>query len=217
MQNISSSNSQEVNVPKLRFSGYFSDWTKELLSDVFKKISTKNKDGSVTNVISNSAKNGLIPQIDYFDKEIANSDNTAGYYIINKGDFVYNPRKSTEAPFGPISVYEYDKTGIVSPLYLCFQPLKAINTDYYKWYFKAPVWHRYVYMSGDSGARHDRVSMRDEVFFSMPLSRPDIEEQKKISEFLNRLDKRIELQQALVENLKLYKRGVLCQNSALVF
>ena len=209
MKNVSSSNSQEVNVPKLRFPGFVDEWNKTELSTIFKKISDKNKNGEITNVISNSAKNGLIPQTDYFDKEIANSENTAGYYIINQGDFVYNPRKSTEAPFGPISVYEFENTGIVSPLYLCFKPKNRVNTTFFKWMFKSPVWHKYIYMSGDSGARHDRVSMRDDVFFSMPLSIPIETEQKKIEALLSLVDDRINKQQALVDTLKLYKRGLI--------
>ena len=47
---------------------------------------------------------GLIPQRDYFDKDIANSDNTNGYYVIEHNDFVYNPRKSSDAQYGPISL-----------------------------------------------------------------------------------------------------------------
>ena len=38
---------------------------------------------------------------------------------------------------------------------------------------------------------------------------PDIEEQNKIAEFLSLVDKRIEKQRLLVENLKKYKRGLL--------
>jgi type I restriction enzyme S subunit len=163
----------------------------------------------VHNVICNSAKLGLIPQIDYFDKEIANNENTSGYYIISKGDFVYNPRKSKEAPYGPISVYLYNSQGIVSPLYLCFSPKSNINTEFYLWYFKSSVWHRYVYLSGDSGVRHDRVSMKDSVFFSLPLNIPSSDEQQKISSFLTLLDKRISKQRELVENLKSYKRGLI--------
>ena len=34
------------------------------------------------------------------------------------------------------------------------------------------LWHRYVYMSGDSGARHDRVSIKDDTFFAMPINLP---------------------------------------------
>jgi len=179
------------------------------LCNLFSKNTQKNSKGTVTNVISNSAKNGLIPQKDYFDKDIANADNTAGYYIISKNDFVYNPRKSTDAPYGPISRYTYDEDGIVSPLYLCFRGNNHVNPEYFERFFKSSVWHRYIYMSGDSGARHDRVSIKDETFFEMPIHMPNNEEQKKIAAFLSLIEQKIECQFALVENLKKYKRGVL--------
>ena len=163
----------------------------------------------MTNVISNSAKNGLIPQKDYFDKDIANADNTAGYYIISKNDFVYNPRKSSDAPYGPISRYSCDEDGIVSPLYLCFRGSQDINPRFFEKYFKSSVWHRYIYMTGDSGARHDRVSIKDETFFEMPIHMPCESEQSKIVSFITLVEQRVDTQLRLVESLKKYKRGLL--------
>ncbi|MGN0756730.1 restriction endonuclease subunit S [Treponema sp.] len=187
------------------------------LGEIFKKNTEKNTELKITNVICNSAKNGLIPQREYFDKDIANSENINGYYIIQKYDFVYNPRKSTEAPYGPVSVYKYPDKGIVSPLYLCFRATEKINSDFYEFYFKSSSWHRYIYLSGDNGARHDRVSMRDDVFFAMPVNIPSLPEQKKIAAFFTLLDRRIQKQRQLVESLKTYKRGVIdkffCNNS----
>ena len=162
----------------------------------------------ISNVICNSAKQGLIPQREYFDKDIANSDNTNGYYIIESNDFVYNPRKSADAPYGPISSYQYPEAGIVSPLYLCFRAKREINPLYFEWYFRSSTWHRYIYMSGDSGARHDRVSIKDDVFFAMPINVPSAKEQEKISLFLDVIERRIETQRTLVETLKKYKRGL---------
>ena len=208
MANVSSSNGLEKH-PKLRFPGFDEPWQPTLLSAVFAKTTKKNTDGQITNVICNSAKQGLIPQREYFDKDIANSDNTSGYYIIEENDFVYNPRKSTDAPYGPISSYKYTDAGIVSPLYLCFRAKKEINPAFFEWYFRSSVWHRYVYMSGDSGARHDRVSIKDDTFFAMPINLPSAREQEHIASFLERIDQRIEMQRALVESLKKYKRGLL--------
>ena len=159
-------------------------------------------------MICNSAKMGLIPQRDYFDKDIANSDNTSGYYIIEHNDFVYNPRKSSDAPYGPISRYAYPDAGIVSPLYLCFRAKGDVDTNFFEWYFRSSAWHRYIYMTGDSGARHDRVSIKDDDFFSMPIRFPSSIEQKKIASFLNAIERRISSQQLLVDNLKKYKRGL---------
>jgi len=207
MANVSSSNGLEKR-PKLRFPGFDEPWQSTLLSSVFAKNTKKNTDGQITNVICNSAKQGLIPQREYFDKDIANSDNTSGYYIIEENDFVYNPRKSTDAPYGPISSYKYAEAGIVSPLYLCFRAKKEIIPSFFEWYFRSSVWHRYVYMSGDSGARHDRVSIKDDTFFAMPINLPSAREQEQIASFLERIDQRIEMQCALVESLKKYKRGL---------
>ena len=208
MANVSSSNGLEKR-PKLRFPGFGEPWQSTQLSSVFAKNTQKNTDGRLTNVICNSAKQGLIPQREYFDKDIANSDNTNGYYIIEENDFVYNPRKSSDAPYGPISSYKYTEAGIVSPLYLCFRAKKEINPAFFEWYFRSSAWHRYVYMSGDSGARHDRVSIKDDTFFAMPINIPSAHEQAKIAIFLERIEQRIEMQRALVESLKKYKRGVL--------
>ena len=208
MANVSSSNGLEKR-PKLRFPGFDEPWQSTLLSSVFAKNTKKNTDGQITNVICNSAKQGLIPQREYFDKDIANSDNTSGYYIIEENDFVYNPRKSSDAPYGPISSYKYPDAGIVSPLYLCFRAKEKINPSFFEWYFRSSAWHRYVYMSGDSGARHDRVSIKDDVFFAMPISIPSAREQEHIASFLDMIDQRIDKQRALVDNLKKYKRGLL--------
>ena len=208
MAKLSSSNGIEKR-PKLRFPGFDEPWKETTLSALFSKSTQKNADGHITNVICNSAKLGLIPQREYFDKDIANSDNTSGYYIIRQNDFVYNPRKSSDAPYGPISSYKYAEDGIVSPLYLCFHAKDEINPLYYEWYFRSSAWHRYIYMSGDSGARHDRVSIKDDTFFAMPINLPSEQEQSKIASFLQSLDERIAAQEKLVASLKKYKKGVM--------
>ncbi len=210
MANVSSSNGLEKR-PKLRFPGFDEPWQSTLLSSVFAKNTRKNTDGQITNVICNSAKQGLIPQREYFDKDIANSDNTNGYYIIEENDFVYNPRKSADAPYGPISSYKYTEAGIVSPLYLCFRAKNEINPAFFEWYFRSSAWHRYVYMSGDSGARHDRGSIKDDTFFAMPINIPAAQEQERIASFLEKINIKIEKQRTLVDALKKYKRGVIQQ------
>ena len=194
------------NVPTLRFKKYDTNWNRKRLSNYVKKITQKNSNNIIKNVICNSAQNGLIPQLDFFDKEIANDENTVGYYIINNGDFVYNPRKSLNAPYGPVNMYKYEKAGIVSPLYLCFSVDESINKSFLLQRFKSPCWYRYIYLNGDSGARHDRVSIKDDVFLSQPISLPSAEEQTDIAVFLEKIDERIEIQNKIIEDLKILKK-----------
>ena len=93
-------------------------------------------------------------------------------------------------------------------MYLCFRAKQEINPLFFEWYFRSSAWHRYIYMSGDSGARHDRVSIKDDTFFAMPINVPTAKEQDRIASFLNAIELRIDKQRALVEALKKYKRGL---------
>lgn len=197
------------NKPKLRFKEYNGSWRVIALGDNFSKITEKNKNNIINNVISNSAKHGLVRQTDYFKKDIANEDNTDGYYVVKENDFVYNSRKSEDSPYGPIKVYTYRDDGIVSPLYLCFRSKENSNVDFFVNYFASPKWHKYLHINGDLGARLGRVSIKDKDFFKMPISTPDESEQKKIAEFLSKIDEKIALQSKKVEELEKLKRGLI--------
>ena len=195
--------------PKLRFPEFSGEWEESKLKDFSVKITEKNKDFLIKNVISNSAKNGLISQRDFFDKDIANKENINGYYIIKTGDFVYNPRKSTESPYGPINRYNLKEKGVVSPLYLCFSVNEEINKDFLEQYFKSSKWHKFIYKNSDQGARHDRVSIKDSTVFNLDITLPLKKEQQKIASFLSLVDKKIEKQSEKVEAIKEYKKGMM--------
>ena len=176
------------------------------LSDVATKITQKNTNNHVSNVLSNSANQGIIPQSEVFDREIANEDNTSNYFVISQNDFVYNPRKSATAPYGPINRYNGQTYGVISPLYLCFRS-HNIDVEYLGWYFKSDSWHKYVYQNGDTGVRHDRVSIKDEFFFSMPLFIHNADEQIEIAKRLNKIESFVKQEEQylfLLESQKLY-------------
>ena len=200
---------EKRNVPKLRFKGFEDEWKEYRLSDFSQKIIEKNKEFKVKNVISNSAKNGLIEQKEFFDKDIANKNNLDGYYIIKEGDFVYNPRKSNEAPYGPINMYKIKRVGVVSPLYFCFRVSDNVNNNYLDEYFKSDKWYKYIYMNSDQGARYDRVSIKDSEIMKMNIKVPVIEEQTKIANFLSNVDNIIEEQEGKVKDLEQYKKGMM--------
>jgi len=176
------------------------------LSDVATKITQKNTNNHVSNVLSNSANQGIIPQSEVFDREIANEDNTSNYFVISQNDFVYNPRKSATAPYGPINRYYGQTDGVISPLYLCFRS-HNIDVEYLGWYFKSDSWHKFVYQNGDTGVRHDRVSIKDEIFFSMPLFIHNADEQIEIAKRLNKIESFVKQEEQylfLLESQKLY-------------
>lgn len=182
------------------------------IQDLFDKVKTTNKDGSNKNVITNSAEHGLIPQREFFDKDIAVDGNTTKYTIIHDGDFVYNPRKSSSAPYGPFNCYTRKEPGIVSPLYSCLTPKNKDYTPYLLYYFASPAWYSYIYHNGNQGgARHDRVGMTDDLLQGIPVILPCQEEQNKITAFLSLCDKRVTIQTKKVEALETRRKGLLQQ------
>ncbi len=186
-------------------------WDIVELRDLFSKVARRNRDGKVKNVITNSAEFGFIPQRDFFDKSIAVDGNTDGYYVIRTGDFVYNPRKSTTAPFGPFNRYTGTEDGIISPLYTCLVPKGKANPEYLAWYFRSTAWHRYVYDNGSQGARHDRVNMTDDLLFGIPVLLPPIAVQERIANGLNAIDARWSSANIVLAHLEKMKRGLLQQ------
>lgn len=187
----------------------YPEWEEKRLQDISFKITEKNKGFKIKNIISNSAKNGLISQRDFFDKDIANISNIDGYYVIQPGDFVYNPRKSYEAPYGPINSYKLDSEGVVSPLYFCFRINGEVNKCYIEYYFKSTKWYRYIYMNSDQGVRHDRVSIKDSEMMKMNIKLPVMQEQNKIAKFLLGINNLLDKEKEKLQELKQWKKGLL--------
>ena len=181
------------------------------LSDIFKKVYRRNSNGEIKNVITNSAEHGLIPQRDFFDKDIAVDGNTGNYYVIEYGDFVYNPRKSNTAPYGPFNRYERQEKGIISPLYTCLVLKADIEPAYLAWYFKSDAWYRYIYDNGSQGVRHDRVSMSDDLLMGIPVIIPSKDSQIKIAKLLDCLEKRFQVELSQCEYLKTVREALLQQ------
>ena len=180
--------------PKLRFKGFTDAWEQRKLGDIADKVTEKNGGLQYIETFTNSAEYGIISQRDYFDHDIAKIVSLDGYYIVRNEDFVYNPRISTSAPVGPISHNKLGRTGVMSPLYTVFRP-HDVDTTYLEHLFKSKYWHSFMNFNGDSGARSDRFSIKDSVFFEMPIPIPHVEEQRKIGECLTHIDNLITLHQ----------------------
>ena len=186
-------------------------WTTVKLGEIFKKVSRRNTNGDIKNVITNSAEYGLIPQRNFFDKDIAVDGNTSNYYVIEEGDFVYNPRKSNTAPYGPFNRYTLKEKGIISPLYTCLILQADINPTYLAWYFKSNAWHRYIYDNGSQGVRHDRVSMTDDLLMGIPVSMPNASKQCQIAKTLNGIESRLSAVQTEYDILIKQRNGFMQQ------
>ena len=194
--------------PQIRFCGFNSTWEQRKLGNIASKVKIKNSGMTYTETFTNSAEQGIISQRDYFDHDVSNAENIDGYYIVENNDFVYNPRISSSAPVGPINRNTLGRTGVMSPLYTVFR-ISDNDYVYMEWLFKSNSWHKFMFLNGDSGARADRFSIKDSIFFDMPILVPCIEEQKRVGEYLSTLDNLITLHQRKLEKLKKIKKAML--------
>lgn len=185
-----------------------SGWKVVRLGDVAEKSILKNRNNLIKLVLSNSAIDGLVAQNEYFDKDIANKENIQDYYIVDLGDFVYNPRISQSAPTGPINRNMLSK-GIVSPLYTVFTVQDEILAKFLAYFFKTIVWQNQVKSVANYGARYDRINITDNAFFSLKILLPPLDEQEKIAEILSTWDEAINLTINLIESKKQFKKALM--------
>ncbi|NGT13013.1 MULTISPECIES: restriction endonuclease subunit S [Achromobacter] len=206
-----SGSEREPLVPQLRFPEFSDDqpWSFQPLGKLAKRSTQKNADSNITRVLTNSAEYGVIDQRDFFDKDIANQGNLEGYYIVEEGDYVYNPRISATAPVGPVSKNRIG-LGVMSPLYTVFRFNNKQN-DFYAYYFKSTHWHQYMRQASSTGARHDRMSIKNDDFMGLPLPVSKPKEQQKIADCLSSLDDLITAEAQKLDTLKTHKKGLMQQ------
>ena len=134
----------------------------------------------------------------------------SGYYLLKNGEYAYNKSYSVGYDFGSVKRLERYDMGALSTLYICFA-LKKHDSDFIKAYFDSLKWYREIYMISAEGARnHGLLNVPTNEFFDTKHYIPqNSAEQRKIADFIIALERRIAVQQSLVDNLKKYKRGLL--------
>lgn len=194
-------------VPRLRFKEFTDAWEQRKLGDIAKRVIRKNKENDILPVLTNSADLGIVLQNDYFDKAIAKNLNN--YYMVSHNDFVYNPRISKKAPFGPINRNKLNIQGVMSPLYLVFRFNSEMDLNFLEYYFQSSKWHPFMYKNGDSGARADRFAIKNSVLMNMTINVPTLDQQKRIGKILLLLENSIALHQRKLNLLNQLKKGML--------
>ena len=197
-------------VPEIRLDGFEGEWKEVQLSDICKKVIEKNKDNDFNETFTNSAEFGIINQRDFFDKDISNEKSLNTYYVVRNNDFVYNPRISNYAPVGPVKRNKLGRTGVMSPLYFIFRVVNSnIDLDFLETFFDTNIWHKFMKLNGDSGARADRFAIKDSIFLKMPIVFPSITEQQAIGTYFSNLDDLINSQQEKIYQLETLKKKLL--------
>ena len=193
-------------VPTLRFAEFTDEWEKYELSHFVTRITRRNKNNKSSLPLTISAQYGLVDQISFFNKTVASVD-LSGYYLLYNGDFAYNKSYSNDYAWGAVKRLDKYEKGCLSSLYFVFRPNDNVDSDYLTHYFESSKWHKGISNIAGEGARnHGLLNMSVDDYFATKHCLPSLPEQKKIARFFNAITRRIEIQNKIIEDLKILKK-----------
>jgi type I restriction enzyme S subunit len=185
------------------------EWKRVRLCDVVERVTTRNKTNECTRVLTIAAQYGLIDQQEFFNKQIASSDLTT-YYLLHRGDFAYNKSYSSDYPWGAVKRLDNYDEGVLSSLYICFCPNHSIDSDFLRHYFESTKWYRGISeISGEGARNHGLLNMSVDDYFNTMHRFPSIEEQTCISHVLNSFDRKVLIEESILEKLRRQKSYLL--------
>lgn len=197
---------QQIFSQQLRFKDKdgkaFPEWEYKKGNKLFKAVSNK-KHNSDLPILAITQNQGAIPR-ELINYEVQVTDNSvAGYKVVEKGDFIISLRSFQ----GGIEFSNYK--GICSPAYIILQPNVVIDNVFYQRYLKT---HNFIQEMKKrlEGIRDGKI-LSYKYFSEIELPFPSIKEQQKIAQFLQSIDKKIDVVAQQVEQTKQFKKGLLQQ------
>ena len=153
-------------------------------------------------LLSVTMNDGVMPRSEIESKDNSSEDKS-NYKVVLTGDMVYNSMKMWQGANG-ISPCD----GIVSPAYTVLMPKVPISNGYFAAFFKSPNLIN-EFRRNSQGMTSDTWNLKYPQIETIKVCIPALSEQKRVSDMLGTLERRIAKQAQLVDNLKKYKRGVV--------
>lgn len=176
------------------------EWLKA--SELFKTVSKKNNSDS-EELLSVTQDQGVLPRSILERRVVMPDGSTKGYKLVVPGNFIISLRSFQ----GGLEYSRY--RGLVSPAYTVLEPVKPINNEFYKQYYKSYnfIGHLAVAVIGIRDGK--QISYSDFSFLKLPY--PKVKEQQKIAAVLTNADKEIEFLEAKLAHLKEEKKALMQQ------
>ena len=146
-------------------------------------------------LLSITANKGVIPQTDSEKKDVSNADKSK-YKRICSGDIGYNTMRMWQGR-SALSFVE----GIVSPAYTIVTPLKGVSPLFLSYLIKRPRLI-YEFWTHSQGLVEDTLNCKYKDFAQITITIPSLSEQRKIAALLSLIDERIEVQNAISNDLE---------------
>ena len=179
--------------PPLRFPEFTDEWKEVKLGEV---TCERNETNTPTlPLLSITANKGVIPQTDSEKKDVSNADKSK-YKRICSGDIGYNTMRMWQGR-SALSFVE----GIVSPAYTIVTPLKGVSPLFLSYLIKRPRLI-YEFWTHSQGLVEDTLNCKYKDFAQITITIPSLPEQRKIAALLSLIDERIEVQNAISNDLE---------------
>ena len=157
-----------------------------------------------------SAGNGFIMQSEKYSRDNA-GQSLKKYILLKQGELAYNHGASKAKQFG--CCYELTEPEARIPyVYHCFKINNHEYTPFIAMALNNAKMDKQLKRLVSSSVRMDgllNISFED--YMSVTIHLPSPSEQKRIADFLQKIDERIAAQEELLASLKKYKRGVIQQ------
>lgn len=205
--------SEPTLTPDLRFPEFrdWPGWKKRTLSYLLSEPKRRNRDLKFgpNEVLSVSGEFGCVNQIELLGRSYAGVS-VENYHVVEAGDVVYTKSPLKRNPYGIIKANK-GKAGIVSTLYAVYRPTTKGHAVYLDYYFSRD-YHLNSYLQPivRKGAKNDMKVNNSDVLTG-EVWVPEVEEQKKIAEFLTTLDELIGAESQKLDALKAHKKGLMQQ------
>lgn len=183
----------------------FGEWEEKKLGEILKEKNEKSKINNEYQVLP-STKDWIYLQSEYFNREIASSDNT-GYKILRINQLVFSPQNLW---LWNINLNKKFNIWIVSPSYKIFKinENKCLS-NYINYILKTNrMLYEYIQAS-EQWASVVRRNLDIENFKAIKINLPSLPEQEKIADFLSSIDEKIEKVSEELGKIEEFKKGLL--------
>lgn len=165
------------------------------LGNYIRQVDIRNTDGKEDNLLGVSVQKIFIPSI-------ANTVGTdfTKYKVVKKGQFTYIPDTSRRGDKIGIALLEDYDEGLVSNVYTVFEIIdeNLLNAKYLMLWFSRPEFDRYARYKSHGSVRE---IMDWEGMCNVMLPVPSIEEQKRIVDAYEIIERRIDIKKKINDNL----------------
>ena len=194
----------EKKVPEIRFSRYTEDWEQRKFGDFTWDAGKRNKENLDLVPYAITNEHGFISQSEAHDEfgYMKDTDRRA-YNIVEPNSFAYNPARIN---VGSLGYYEGTENVIVSSLYEVFKTAEYVDDRFLWHWLKSPELTKWI---GKLQEGSVRLYFYYDKLCECVLQMPSIEEQRKISKYLDSLEHLITLHQHKCEELRKIKKYML--------